>query len=212
MTTIRRTYRTAGGRRGERQILRREGSIDDVVIAVFVTVSIIIIIVVVVIIVSIVVDVVAAVAVIVVVVVAVVAVFEILVVVIYIYIALKSLRLSSGRHVIMSSCNDYLGVRVKFFPPTQHHTASQITTTGGFLFPFHHSEISLKCNAHFGGPRGESRTGEDLKNKFKALKGVKKPTADISCPPEVCRAKLLQRDVEARVDRLYIHPRFYTAV
>jgi hypothetical protein len=36
------------------------------------------------------------------------------------------------------------------------------------------NEISLKYNAYFGGRSGENRSGDDLKNKFKALKGVKK--------------------------------------
>ena len=38
------------------------------------------------------------------------------------------------------------------------------------------TEISLEYNAFFGGK--ESRSGEDLRNKFKALKSTKKPTGD----------------------------------
>ena len=57
--------------------------------------------------------------------------------------------------------------------------------------------IASRYNAHFG---GESRSCEDLKNKFKTLKGVKKPTGDPSCPPEVIRAKRLQKSLERRMD------------
>ena len=62
------------------------------------------------------------------------------------------------------------------------------------------TEISLKYNAHFGGRSGENRSGEDLKNKFKALKAMKKPTDDPSCPPAVRRAKNVQKSIEARMD------------
>lgn len=62
------------------------------------------------------------------------------------------------------------------------------------------NEISMKYNAHFGGKAGENRSGEDLKNKFKALKAIKKPTGDPSCPPDVRRAKQLQKALEVRMD------------
>ena len=60
------------------------------------------------------------------------------------------------------------------------------------------NEISLQYNAYFGGK--ESRSGEDLKNKFKALKATKKPTGDPKCPPAVRRAKLIQKAMESRMD------------
>ena len=59
------------------------------------------------------------------------------------------------------------------------------------------NSVASRYNAHFG---GESRSGDDLKNKFKTLKGVKKPTGDPSCPPEVIRAKRLQKSLERRMD------------
>ena len=62
------------------------------------------------------------------------------------------------------------------------------------------TEISLKYNAHFGGRSGKNWSGEDLKNKFKALKAMRKPTGDPTCPPVVRRAKNVQRAIEARMD------------
>ena len=83
------------------------------------------------------------------------------------------------------------------------------------------NSIASSYNSHF---NGESRSGEDLKNKFKALKNVKKPTGaksfphltrnqfqvsksypifwqgDPTCPPEVKRAKRLQKAMESRMD------------
>lgn len=62
------------------------------------------------------------------------------------------------------------------------------------------NEISLKYNANFGGRSGENRSGDDLKNKFKALKNAKKPTGDPTCPPDVRRAKNIQKAIEGRMD------------
>ena len=59
------------------------------------------------------------------------------------------------------------------------------------------NSVASRYNAHFG---GESRSGDDLKYKFKTLKGVKKPTGDPSGPPEVIRAKRLQKSLERRMD------------
>ena len=58
----------------------------------------------------------------------------------------------------------------------------------------------MKYNVHFGGRAGENRSSDDLRNKFKALKNVKKPTGDPTCPPDVRRAKTLQRAIETRMD------------
>lgn len=59
------------------------------------------------------------------------------------------------------------------------------------------NSVASRYNAHFG---GESRSCDDLKNRFKTLKGVKQPTGDPSCPPEVIRAKRLQISLERRMD------------
>ena len=58
-------------------------------------------------------------------------------------------------------------------------------------------EIALLFNRSF---RGSEREGDDLKNKYKKLKNVKKPTGDPSCPPEVVRAKRIQRIIEEKMD------------
>jgi hypothetical protein len=57
--------------------------------------------------------------------------------------------------------------------------------------------IAASFNSHFG--NGENRSGEDLRNKFKALKNVRKPTGDPDIPPNVLRAKLAQKEIEARM-------------
>ena len=57
--------------------------------------------------------------------------------------------------------------------------------------------IASTFNTHFG--NGENRSGDDLRNKFKALKNVRKPTGDPSIPPNVRRAKLAQKEIEARM-------------
>jgi hypothetical protein len=44
-----------------------------------------------------------------------------------------------------------------------------------------------------------SRSAEDLRNKFKKLRNVKKPTGDPSCPEEVKRAKRIHRKIEGRM-------------
>ena len=43
--------------------------------------------------------------------------------------------------------------------------------------------IATTFNSHFG--NGENRSGDDLRNKVKALKNVRKPTGDPSIPPNV---------------------------
>ena len=40
---------------------------------------------------------------------------------------------------------------------------------------------------------------ESLRRKFKALKNVMKPTGDPTCPPDVIRAKHIQRRIEERM-------------
>ncbi len=44
-----------------------------------------------------------------------------------------------------------------------------------------------------------SRDEDSLRNKFKALKNVRKPTGDPTCPPDVRRAKRIQKLIEAKV-------------
>jgi len=39
-----------------------------------------------------------------------------------------------------------------------------------------------------------------LRNKFKALRSVRKPTGDPDCPPAVKRAKRIQREIEENLD------------
>ncbi len=46
--------------------------------------------------------------------------------------------------------------------------------------------IATTFNLYFGA--ASSRSGDDLKNKFKSLKNSKKPTGDPECPPEIVRA------------------------
>ncbi len=43
------------------------------------------------------------------------------------------------------------------------------------------------------------RDEDSLRNKFKALKNVRKPTGDPTCPPDVKRAKRIQKLIEAKV-------------
>jgi hypothetical protein len=59
--------------------------------------------------------------------------------------------------------------------------------------------IAASFNSHFG--NGENRSGEDLRNKLKALKNVRKPSGDPDIPPNVLRAKLAQKEIEARCGR-----------
>ena len=58
-------------------------------------------------------------------------------------------------------------------------------------------QIASTFNSHFG--NGENRSGDDLRNKFKALKNVRKPTGDPDIPPNVLRAKNAQKDIESRM-------------
>lgn len=51
----------------------------------------------------------------------------------------------------------------------------------------------------------DGRTGEDLKNKFKKLKNSKKPTGDPNFPPEVRKAKHIQREIEDRMSVLELN-------
>ena len=46
----------------------------------------------------------------------------------------------------------------------------------------------------------ESRSGDDLKGKFKSLRSTKKGTGEPNCPPEVARAKRLFQLLELRMD------------
>jgi hypothetical protein len=49
-------------------------------------------------------------------------------------------------------------------------------------------------------PRGfVERDEESMRNKFKSLRNVKKPTGDPLCPEEVRRAKRIQREIEAKI-------------
>jgi hypothetical protein len=57
--------------------------------------------------------------------------------------------------------------------------------------------IAASFNSHFG--NGENRSGDDLRNKFKALKNVRKSTGDPNIPPNVLRAKLAQKEIESRM-------------
>ena len=43
------------------------------------------------------------------------------------------------------------------------------------------------------------RDADSCKTKFKALKNVRKPTGDPTCPPQVKRAKLLHKKIEERI-------------
>lgn len=43
------------------------------------------------------------------------------------------------------------------------------------------------------------RDDDQIKNKYKALKNVKKPTGDPKIPPLVLRAKKIQYDIEAKI-------------
>jgi hypothetical protein len=58
-------------------------------------------------------------------------------------------------------------------------------------------QIASTFNSHFG--NGENRSGDDLRNKFKALKNVRKPTGDPDVPPNVLRAKNAQKEIESRM-------------
>ena len=58
----------------------------------------------------------------------------------------------------------------------------------------------MKYNVHFGGRAGENRSSDDLRNKFKALKYVTKTTGDPILSPDVQRAKVIQKAIEARTD------------
>ena len=56
-----------------------------------------------------------------------------------------------------------------------------------------YSEISIRFNS------ASDRSGEDLRNKFKKLKGHRKPTGTANIPPEILRAKTIQRDIEKKM-------------
>ena len=57
--------------------------------------------------------------------------------------------------------------------------------------------VASHFNAYFG--HNSSRTGEELRNKFKTLKNSKKPTGNPNCPPEIVGAKRIYRLMEDRM-------------
>lgn len=58
--------------------------------------------------------------------------------------------------------------------------------------------IATTYNSFFG--NGGRRSSDELRNKFKSLRNVKKPTDDPTCPPDVKIAMHIQKSIERSMD------------